>query len=98
MKATAQTFTTTSDSANTDTKYVKISGNTGTWLTNEQYNSLSDSDKSKYKEVDDSGITNVIYNIKDSGDVILAHGTANGSASWSANIDFADDSGNPRFL
>lgn len=78
-----------------DVKYVKISGNTGTWLTNEQYNSLSDSEKSKYKEVDDSGITNVIYNIKDSGDVILAHGTANGSASWSANIDFADDSGNP---
>lgn len=78
-----------------DVKYVKISGNTGTWLTNEQYNSLSDSDKSKYKEVDDSGITNVIYNIKDSGDVILAHGTANGSASWSANIDFSDDSGNP---
>ena len=27
LKATAQTFTTTSDSANTDTKYVKISGN-----------------------------------------------------------------------
>ena len=78
-----------------DVKYVKISDNTGTWLTNEQYNSLSDSEKSKYKEVDDSGITNVIYNIKDSGDVILAHGTANGSASWSANIDFADDSGNP---
>lgn len=78
-----------------DVKYVKISGNTGTWLTNEQYNSLSDSEKSKYKEVDDSGITNVIYNIKDSGDVILANGTANGSASWSANIDFADDSGNP---
>lgn len=78
-----------------DVKYVKISGNTGTWLTNEQYNSLSDSEKSKYKEVDDSGVTNVIYNIKDSGDVILAHGTANGSASWSANIDFADDSGNP---
>lgn len=78
-----------------DVKYVKISDDTGTWLTNEQYNSLSDSEKSKYKEVDDSGITNVIYNIKDSGDVILAHGTANGSASWSANIDFADDSGNP---
>ena len=78
-----------------DVKYVKISDDTGTWLTNEQYNSLSDSDKSKYKEVDDSGITNVIYNIKDSGDVILANGTANGSASWSANIDFADDSGNP---
>lgn len=78
-----------------DVKYVKISGNTGTWLTNEQYNSLSEAEKSKYKEVDDSGITNVIYNIKDSGDVILANGTANGSASWSANIDFADDSGNP---
>ena len=78
-----------------DVKYVKISGNTGTWLTNEQYNSLSEAEKSEYKEVDDSGITNVIYNIKDSGDVILAHGTANGSASWSANIDFADDSGNP---
>ena len=44
-----------------DVKYVKISGNTGTWLTNEQYNSLSDSEKSKYKEVDDSGITNVKY-------------------------------------
>ena len=78
-----------------DVKYVKISGNTGTWLTNEQYNSLSEAEKSNYKEVDDSGITNVIYNIKDSGDVILAHGTANGSASWSANIDFADDFGNP---
>ena len=27
LKATAQTFTTTSDSASTDTKYVKLSGN-----------------------------------------------------------------------
>lgn len=77
-----------------DVKYVMISDNKIT-LTNEQYNSLPEAEKSKYKEVDDSGITNVIYNIKDSGDVILAHGTANGSASWSANIDFADDSGNP---
>lgn len=76
-----------------DVKYVK--DGTSTWLTDEQYNGLDAEEKSKYRKVDDSGITSVVYDIKDSSGNSLAAGTANGSASWSANIDFANDSGIP---
>ncbi len=76
-----------------DPKYVKISDSTP--IKYATYQALSDSDKALYKAVDASDVASVLYQIKDSSGTVLASGSANGTVSWTANIDFTDDNGNP---
>lgn len=72
-----------------DPKYV-LSDGSGTRLEDKDYDAIVDpTEKSKYRKVDASGIEKITYKIMSSDGTELATGTASGTTSWTANIDFA---------
>ncbi len=76
-----------------DPKYVKIAD--GTPIKLAAYSELPPSALDAYKHVDASDISGVIYVVKDSNGDEITRGTANGTVSWSANIELRDSSNNP---
>lgn len=74
-----------------DPKYVKIAD--GTPIKLAAYAALSPSARNAYKLVDASDISGVVYVVKDSNGDEITRGTANGTVSWSANIEFCDSNG-----
>lgn len=74
-----------------DPKYVKIAD--GTPIKLADYAALSSSARNAYKLVDASDISGVVYVVKDSNGDEITRGTANGTVSWSANIEFCDSNG-----
>ena len=77
-----------------DPKYVKIADETPIKLA--AYAALDASERTAaYKLVDASDISSVIYVVKDSNGDEITRGSANGTVSWSANIELRDSSNNP---
>lgn len=75
-----------------DPKYVKIAD--GTPIKLDAYNALSSAEQAYYKHVDASDISEVLYKIKKDDGTVIASGSANGTVSWSANIELRDSSNN----
>ena len=72
-----------------DPKYVLSSNGNGTKLEDTVYDAMTDEEKKEYRKVDASGIEKITYKIMSSDETELATGTASGTTSWTANIDFA---------
>lgn len=76
-----------------DPKYVLSLDGSGTRLEDKDYEAMTDEQKSDYREVDASGIEKITYKIMSSDGTELATGTASGTTSWTANIDFKNETG-----